>query len=50
LYSALHKGPAPTPATHSLKVCFLSGKNTSAAPILGLIWGLFLIGYTMDYQ
>ncbi|KAJ7495318.1 hypothetical protein FB451DRAFT_1020191 [Mycena latifolia] len=42
--------PAPVPAIRGLKARFFSGKNASAAPVLGLIGGLFLIGYTMDYQ
>ncbi|KAJ6523227.1 mitochondrial F1-F0 ATP synthase subunit F of fungi-domain-containing protein, partial [Mycena vulgaris] len=49
-YSTLPKGPAPTPAMRGLKARFFSGKNASAGPVLGLIGGLFLIGYTMDYQ
>ncbi|KAJ7495325.1 mitochondrial F1-F0 ATP synthase subunit F of fungi-domain-containing protein [Mycena latifolia] len=49
-YSALPKGPAPAPAIRGLKARFFSGKNASAAPVLGLIGGLFLIGYTIDYQ
>ncbi|KAJ7702750.1 mitochondrial F1-F0 ATP synthase subunit F of fungi-domain-containing protein [Mycena rosella] len=49
-YSALPKGPAALPAMHGLKARFFSGKNASAAPVLGLIGGLFLVGYTMDYQ
>ncbi|KAJ7088036.1 mitochondrial F1-F0 ATP synthase subunit F of fungi-domain-containing protein [Mycena belliarum] len=49
-YSALPKGPAPVPAMRGLKARFFSGKNASAAPVVGLIGGLFLIGYTLDYQ
>ncbi|KAJ6492625.1 hypothetical protein DFH09DRAFT_840180, partial [Mycena vulgaris] len=48
-YSALPKGPAPIPAIRGLKARFFSGKNASAGPVLGLIGGLFLIGYTLDY-
>ncbi|KAJ6492652.1 hypothetical protein DFH09DRAFT_1338178 [Mycena vulgaris] len=33
-----------------LKARFSSGKNASAGPVLGLIGGLFLIGYTLDNQ
>ncbi|KAJ7134080.1 mitochondrial F1-F0 ATP synthase subunit F of fungi-domain-containing protein [Mycena crocata] len=49
-YSKLPKGHAPEPAFRGLKARFFSGKNASAAPVLGLIGGLFLIGYTIDYQ
>ncbi|KAJ6567925.1 mitochondrial F1-F0 ATP synthase subunit F of fungi-domain-containing protein [Mycena vulgaris] len=49
-YSALPKSPASTPAIRGLKARFFSGKNASAGPVLGLIGGLFLIGYTLDYQ
>ncbi|KAJ6538197.1 mitochondrial F1-F0 ATP synthase subunit F of fungi-domain-containing protein, partial [Mycena vulgaris] len=49
-YSVLPKGPAPTPAIRGLKARFFSGKNASAGPVLVLIGGLFLIGYTWDYQ
>ncbi|KAJ7103944.1 mitochondrial F1-F0 ATP synthase subunit F of fungi-domain-containing protein [Mycena epipterygia] len=48
-YSKLPKGHAPT-RMGGLKGRFFSGKNASAAPVLALIGGLFLIGYTMDYQ
>ncbi|KAJ6612402.1 mitochondrial F1-F0 ATP synthase subunit F of fungi-domain-containing protein [Mycena sp. CBHHK59/15] len=49
-YSKLPKGPAPAPAMCGLKGRWFRGKNASAAPVLGLIGGLFLIGYTIDYQ
>ncbi|KAJ7669642.1 mitochondrial F1-F0 ATP synthase subunit F of fungi-domain-containing protein [Mycena rosella] len=48
-YSKLPKGHAPA-RMGGLKGRFFSGKNASAAPVLALIGGLFLIGYTMDYQ
>ncbi|KAJ7643399.1 mitochondrial F1-F0 ATP synthase subunit F of fungi-domain-containing protein [Mycena polygramma] len=48
-YSKLPKGPAPA-RMGGIKGRFFSGKNASAAPVLALIGGLFLIGYTMDYQ
>ncbi|KAJ7097118.1 mitochondrial F1-F0 ATP synthase subunit F of fungi-domain-containing protein, partial [Mycena belliarum] len=47
-YSKLPKGPAPQ-RMRGLKARFFSGKNASAAPVVGLIGGLFLIGYTLDY-
>ncbi|KAJ7633607.1 mitochondrial F1-F0 ATP synthase subunit F of fungi-domain-containing protein [Mycena polygramma] len=49
-YYKLPKGPAPTPAFRGLKARYFSGKNASAAPVLWLIGGLFLVGYTLDYQ
>ncbi|KAJ6538193.1 hypothetical protein DFH09DRAFT_1090786 [Mycena vulgaris] len=42
--------PVPTPAMRGLKARFFTGENASAGPVLGLIGGLFLIGYTLDYQ
>ncbi|KAJ7215510.1 mitochondrial F1-F0 ATP synthase subunit F of fungi-domain-containing protein [Mycena pura] len=48
-YSKLPKGPAPARA-HGIKARMFSGKNASAKPILALIGGLWLIGYTLDYQ
>ncbi|KAJ7476604.1 mitochondrial F1-F0 ATP synthase subunit F of fungi-domain-containing protein, partial [Mycena latifolia] len=49
-YSKLPKGPAPASAMRGLKGRYFSGKNASAAPVLALIGGIFLIGYTVDYQ
>ncbi|KAJ6536816.1 mitochondrial F1-F0 ATP synthase subunit F of fungi-domain-containing protein [Mycena capillaripes] len=49
-YSKLPKGPAPQPTMRGLKARYFSGKNASAAPVLALISGIFLIGYTIDYQ
>ncbi|KAJ6567922.1 hypothetical protein DFH09DRAFT_918270, partial [Mycena vulgaris] len=40
-YSALPKGPVPTPAVRGLKARFFSGKNASAGPVPGPIGGLF---------
>ncbi|KAJ7797804.1 mitochondrial F1-F0 ATP synthase subunit F of fungi-domain-containing protein [Mycena olivaceomarginata] len=48
-YSKLPKGPAPA-RFGGLKGRFFSGKNASGAPVLALIGGIFLIGYTQDYQ
>ncbi|KAJ7509485.1 mitochondrial F1-F0 ATP synthase subunit F of fungi-domain-containing protein [Mycena galericulata] len=48
-YSKLPKGHAPA-RMRGLKARYFSGKNASAAPVLGIIGGLFLIGYTLDYQ
>ncbi|KAJ6548605.1 mitochondrial F1-F0 ATP synthase subunit F of fungi-domain-containing protein [Mycena capillaripes] len=48
-YSKLPKGHAPT-RMGGLKGRFFSGKNASAGPVLVLIGGIFLIGYTIDYQ
>ncbi|KAF7288879.1 ATP synthase subunit f, mitochondrial [Mycena indigotica] len=48
-YSKLPKGPAPVKAA-GIKGRFFSGKNASAKPVLMLIGGLWLVGYTLDYQ
>jgi F-type H+-transporting ATPase subunit f len=48
-YSKLPKGSAPA-RFGGLKGRFFSGKNASGAPVLALIGGIFLIGYTLDYQ
>jgi hypothetical protein len=48
-YSKLPKGPAPA-RFGGIKGRFFSGKNASGAPVLALIGGIFLIGYTLDYQ
>ncbi|KAJ7621111.1 mitochondrial F1-F0 ATP synthase subunit F of fungi-domain-containing protein [Roridomyces roridus] len=48
-YSKLPKGPAPQ-RYGGIKGRFFSGKNASGAPVLAIIGGLFLIGYTIDYQ
>jgi hypothetical protein len=48
-YSKLPKGHAPA-RFGGIKGRFFSGKNASAGPALAIIGGLFLIGYTMDYQ
>ncbi|KAF7368316.1 Subunit G of the mitochondrial F1F0 ATP synthase [Mycena venus] len=49
-YYKLPKGPAPVSAIRGLKARFFSGKNASGVPVLGLIGGIFLVGYTLDYQ
>ncbi|KAJ7511944.1 hypothetical protein B0H11DRAFT_1638006, partial [Mycena galericulata] len=48
-YSKLPKGPAPIPAFRGIKARWFSGKNVSAEPVLGMVGGLFLVGYTLDY-
>ncbi|KAF7292220.1 ATP synthase subunit f, mitochondrial [Mycena indigotica] len=49
-YSKLPKGRAPAPAVAGVKGRLFSGKNASAKPVLALIGGLWLVGYTLDYQ
>ncbi|KZV74248.1 hypothetical protein PENSPDRAFT_573199 [Peniophora sp. CONT] len=49
-YSKLPKGPAPAPAAVSLKAKFFDGANASGKPLVYGIIGIFLIGYTLDYQ
>ncbi|KAF7305232.1 hypothetical protein HMN09_00773900 [Mycena chlorophos] len=48
-YSKLPKGPAPVKAS-GIKGRWFRGKNASAKPVLVLIGGLWLVGYTLDYQ
>merc|ERR1711977_127627 len=54
-YSALPKGPAPkknvglSPLAR-YKARYFDGENASGAPFLHVIGGLFLIGYTIDYN
>lgn len=49
-YSKLPKGPAPQTSFGGLKARYFNGKNASGAPILATIFGIFAIGYTIDYQ
>ncbi|KAH9941092.1 mitochondrial F1-F0 ATP synthase subunit F of fungi-domain-containing protein [Epithele typhae] len=49
-YSKLPKGSSATSASGGIKARFFNGKNASGKPLLGLILGLFGIGYTIDYQ
>ncbi|KAH9849063.1 mitochondrial F1-F0 ATP synthase subunit F of fungi-domain-containing protein [Lenzites betulinus] len=49
-YSKLPKGPAATSAGGGIKARFFNGKNASAAPLLFTIFGIFALGYTIDYQ
>ncbi|GJN92858.1 hypothetical protein Rhopal_005898-T1 [Rhodotorula paludigena] len=54
-YSALPKGPAPKKQVGlspfaQYKARYFDGENASAAPFLHAIVGLFLVGYTIDYN
>ncbi|KAJ7215942.1 mitochondrial F1-F0 ATP synthase subunit F of fungi-domain-containing protein [Mycena pura] len=49
-YSKLPKGPSPVSAVRGVKARWFSGKSASAKPVLALIGGLWLIGYSLDYQ
>jgi hypothetical protein len=49
-YSKLPKGPAPAPSALSLKARLFDGKNASGAPLVAGLVGIFLLGYTLDYQ
>ncbi|KAF4589991.1 ATP synthase f chain, mitochondrial precursor [Pleurotus pulmonarius] len=49
-YSKLPKGPAPASTGRGLKAKFFSGSNASGAPIVATIFGIFALGYTIDYQ
>jgi len=48
-YSKLPKGHA-TSTVGGLKARFFDGRNASGIPLVSLIGGLFLIGYTIDYN
>ena len=48
-YSKLPKGQA-APRVGGLKGRLFSGANASGKPLVALIGGLFLIGYTIDYN
>lgn len=49
-YSKLPKGPAPASGFGGIKARFFNGKNASALPLWGTIFGIFAFGYTIDYQ
>ena len=48
-YSKLPKGQG-APRIGGLKGRLFSGANASGKPLVALIGGLFLIGYTIDYN
>ena len=48
-YSKLPKGAAPAPG-FGFKAKFMNGKNGSAVPLFGTLFGIFLLGYTLDYH
>ena len=48
-YSKLPKGQA-SPYARGFKGRYFNGDNASGVPIVGLIAGLFLLGYTIDYN
>ena len=48
-YSKLPKGQA-SPYARGFKGRYFNGNNASGVPIVGLIAGLFLLGYTIDYN
>lgn len=49
-YSKLPKGAATASASSGIKARYFNGKNASGAPVLATVFGIFLIGYTIDYQ
>ncbi|KAM0751112.1 hypothetical protein T439DRAFT_225873 [Meredithblackwellia eburnea MCA 4105] len=54
-YSKLPKGPAPTKSVgvnpvSLYKARYFSGDNASGKPFIHAIVGLFLVGYTIDYN
>jgi F-type H+-transporting ATPase subunit f len=48
-YSKLPKGPSTTKVS-GIKGKYFDGKNASAVPLVSTIAGIFLLGYTIDYQ
>ncbi|EGG07730.1 uncharacterized protein MELLADRAFT_43111 [Melampsora larici-populina 98AG31] len=54
-YSKLPKGSAPKPSAGlnpfaRYKARYIDGENASAAPLLHAILGLFVVGYTIEYN
>ncbi|KAG0150459.1 hypothetical protein CROQUDRAFT_38235 [Cronartium quercuum f. sp. fusiforme G11] len=54
-YSKLPQGPAPKPTGGMnpfarYKARYIDGENASGAPLLHAIIGLFVIGYTIEYN
>jgi len=49
-YSKLPKGPAPKHGRKGPFAWFSNAKNSSARPILYVLGGLTLFGYTLDYN
>lgn len=49
-YSKLPKGQLPQSRSSSLKSKYFDGSNSSRTPLLATVAGLFLFGYTLDYQ
>ncbi|KIM30747.1 hypothetical protein M408DRAFT_65571, partial [Serendipita vermifera MAFF 305830] len=49
-YSKLPKGPHPVTSGWGMKARFFNGKNANGTPVVLLIAGIFLTGYTLDYQ
>ncbi|CAE6438601.1 ATP synthase subunit f, mitochondrial OS=Saccharomyces cerevisiae (strain ATCC 204508 / S288c) GN=ATP17 PE=1 SV=1 [Rhizoctonia solani AG-1 IB] len=48
-YSKLPKGPAPSTG-NGIKARYFDGKNASGKPFVAAIVGMFLLGYTIDYN
>ena len=49
-YSKLPKGPAPQSAVGGIKARWFNGNNASGKPLVAIIAGIFVLGYTIDYQ
>lgn len=49
-YSKLPKGAATAKASSGIKGRYFDGKNASAGPLAATIFGIFVLGYTIDYQ
>ncbi|KDN48509.1 hypothetical protein K437DRAFT_255483 [Tilletiaria anomala UBC 951] len=49
-YKSLPKGQASVRRGGGIKARYFDGKNASGAPIVATMFGLFLLGYTIDYN
>ena len=49
-YSKLPKGPAPASASSGLRARYFEGARASPKPLVATIVGIFLLGYTIDYN
>lgn len=49
-YSKLPKGPLPKSASSGIRARYFDGDNASGKPLVALIGGMILFGYTLDYH
>lgn len=48
-YKSLPKGQAPQKRGGGIKARYFDGDNASGKPIVATLFGMFLIGYSIDY-